>query len=233
MTDRPWTFECGILRKKCHLGAKEVHRLINEACDAQDPPVSHRSIRAVRMAAARMGVSLRRSGERRGLAVGQPVGVKRSEFVKQDGKQESSTLADSQYRGLNVTGLEARYSGDICPCGEWPIADNDQGVCERCWKRHLNDKHLAETKSIQTAQRMLWGERQRKVRLRGELFELLIETIYANGVESIEPRPSLCLFCGKRPPDDGFLSCTPCRESNQHAFRVDAAIAEVTGSASA
>lgn len=159
---REWTSsELAALRANAHLGAVVVAELLG------------RSLSSVKHQARRQRISLRVPGERRGLVLGQPRGVRWADQAKAGVPAERLTMIREQVlAGLVDMGvLEARVrdwtSGrprPICPaCGQRPIERTTTGTCEVCHWTHLARAHRDEADRIE-ARRALDAARQSKSR---------------------------------------------------------------------
>jgi hypothetical protein len=115
---RPWTsLELRFLRESAHLGRRELARLLG------------RSEGAVRHAAARYGISLRREGERRGSIIGAGRG--------HAGALRAAIAADPGR-------LAAALAAPLCPdCGRRPALVRASGLCEPCHVAYLERLYAA------------------------------------------------------------------------------------------
>lgn len=143
VTIRPWTTgDLAVLRENASLGAAEVARLLG------------REERAVRQAAYRHRISLRRRGSRRGLVLGQPRGVSLGAELREDllsGKVDAAVIARR---------MAADHDAELCPCcGRRPVRVEASGMCRVCHLEALAAHHLELLAEIQ-AQRELWTARQ-------------------------------------------------------------------------
>lgn len=136
------------MRDHARLGAVEVARLLG------------RSVSSVRRMASRQRISLRSSGERRGLILGQPRGMSLSEELRQD---VVSGHVDDEILALRMA---LRQDAETCPaCGRRPIEVRTTGFCVVCHKDRLTAAHLDEVEKLD-AQRALWSSRQALCRAR-------------------------------------------------------------------
>lgn len=159
---RPWTSsEIATLREHAHLGATAVATLLG------------RSVRAVRLAASRNRISLRRQGERRGIILGQPRAVSwssqsgagadstRLSAIREDALAGVIDLGDLERRALEEMVSRTR---SLCPsCGARPQERRSTGLCEPCHLRGLARAHRDEM-DRREARRDLWAARQAKHR---------------------------------------------------------------------
>ena len=140
---RLWTTgELRTLRENAQLGAVAVGQLLG------------RSVNCVRLMAWRQRISLRSTGERRGLVLGQPRGVSLSREIREDlvsGRVDPLLVAER---------MRVSSEAEICPaCGVRPIEVRSTGWCTPCHMGRLTEAHLQELESID-AQRALWASRQ-------------------------------------------------------------------------
>lgn len=160
---RLWTLkELDAIRSMANLGAE----VIAESLD--------RSVWSVRKMAYRMRISLRRTGNRTGLVMGQPRGVSWAAGVHESGriaalKQLRELIRHGKVDIENLE-LQARRElrliegAPLCPnCVARPQEVEKTGLCTDCHFRSLADAHRSNIER-QGAQRELWRERQRKVR---------------------------------------------------------------------
>lgn len=131
-----------------------------------------RTVRSVKAAANRNRISLRRSGERRGLLLGQ----RRDESLadlRQVGLNDPQAIRDAVVDGrLDLADVErqiqALTAGDvppICPaCGVRNV-DRAVGWCSPCYARQLAAAHRDQVDRLE-AQRDLDAARQAKARSR-------------------------------------------------------------------
>lgn len=136
------------MREHAKLGAVAVAQLLG------------RSVTAVRRMASRQRISLRSSGERRGLVLGQPRGMRIGEQLRGDvvsGRVDAELLAQR---------MALRQDAETCPaCGRRPIEVRATGFCTVCHKDRLTAAHLDEVEKLD-AQRALWSSRQALCRAR-------------------------------------------------------------------
>jgi len=146
---RMWTTaDLVVMREHAHLGAAAVALLLG------------RSVTSVRFEAHRFRISLRRTGERRGLVLGQPRGQAILPVIRGDvvsGKVSAEAIAER---------MTLLRDAALCPvCARRPIEVPSSGYCVCCHKRLLSEAHLAELEKID-AQRSLWSSRQALCRAR-------------------------------------------------------------------
>lgn len=136
------------MREHAKLGAVAVAQLLG------------RSVTSVRRMASRQRISLRSSGERRGLVLGQPRGTRITEQLRADvvsGRVDDELLARR---------MALRQDAETCPCcGRRPIEVRTTGFCTVCHKDRLTAAHLDEVEKLD-AQRALWSSRQALCRAR-------------------------------------------------------------------
>jgi hypothetical protein len=136
------------MREHARLGAVEVARRLG------------RSVSSVRSMAKRQRISLRSSGERRGLILGQPRGTSVSEQLRSD---VVSGRVDAELLARRMALVQA---AETCPCcGRRPIEVHTTGFCLVCHKDRLSSAHLDEVEKLD-AQRALWSSRQALCRAR-------------------------------------------------------------------
>jgi hypothetical protein len=146
---RSWTVaEVQYLREHGELGAKALALVLG------------RTERSVVSAAARLRISLRPAGERRGHVLGQP---------RTEAWAGTQLRADVLAGEVDMAALEARAreialgldSGKpVCPaCGARPQQRPSTGLCEPCHLRALAAAHR-ENDATKQAQRELWRARQ-------------------------------------------------------------------------
>jgi len=153
VTARPWSLlEVDALRRYAPLGPVEVGRMLN------------RSPEAVKQAAKKHRVSLRRPGSRMGLVLGQPRGVSASSDPRLAAYRDD-VLAGT----VDATSLErqvqqaAHGTDDLCPlCAQRP-RERLHGICRVCHLRELERAHRAALDAQQAA-RDLAAARQAKHR---------------------------------------------------------------------
>ena len=151
--ERPWTTaEIGILRRDCALGAAALARILD------------RSEGAIRSAAKRHRISLRRKGERRGLLLGQPRGQRwdpRLDSIREEALAGTIDIAALEERARGLARKAPR-----CPvCGVRPQERASTGFCEVCHTRALADSYRTET-ALREARREHWRVRQEASRER-------------------------------------------------------------------
>jgi len=136
------------LREHASLGADELARRMG------------RSPAAVKRAASRFGVSLRRSGSRRGSVMGQPRGVSLRGELRADlvsGRVDQEVLARR---------LRLDAEAELCPsCAARPIRVAATGLCRVCHLRVLAELHREALEELE-ARRDLWTARQQLKRAR-------------------------------------------------------------------
>jgi hypothetical protein len=119
-----------------------------------------RSERSVRVQASRIGVSLRRSGERRGNVLGERVA---GQLPPEHRKAVLYGTSDAE-RAL--TRARAGSNDPLCPaCTYRPIQNRQTGLCDVCHIRRLTAAHREEAQLIE-ARRELVTARQQKHRAR-------------------------------------------------------------------
>lgn len=161
LNPQPWsTAELRYLREHGRDGAKEVAKALG------------RSVAAVTRQAQKQRVSLRRRGNRQGLLMGQPRGVSWLS-VRQVGMtpETMAEIREAVVRGsIDLTALEGQLQAlakgeelPLCPTCSARPQNHPSGVCRVCHMRALAQTHR-DGKEIETAQRALWTERQRKKR---------------------------------------------------------------------
>jgi hypothetical protein len=158
---RPWsTAELRYLREHGSDGARAVAEALG------------RTVAAVTRQAQKQRVSLRRRGSRQGLLMGQPRGVSWL-AVRQVGvtPETMAEIREAVARGtIDLTALEGQLQAlakgeelPLCPTCSARPQNHPSGVCRVCHMRALAQTHR-DGKEIETAQRALWTERQRKKR---------------------------------------------------------------------
>lgn len=139
-----WTTrDLAVLREHAALGAEECAAIMGL------------SVPAVKKAAARYRISLRRPGSRRGLIMGQPRGISLRQDVR------ASLVAD---RRDELVAERMRIDGEaaLCPCcGVRPVRVRSTGFCTACHMHRLADHH-DEAAADAEAIRRLAAARQRK-----------------------------------------------------------------------
>lgn len=159
--DGPWTSsELSQLRRDAHLGADALAALLE------------RSPRAIRSAAQRHRISLRRKGERRGLLLGQPRGIAWEELRTLGASLQllrairAEALAGALDLGeldRTVRRLARAINAELCPlCSQRP-QETGTGLCRPCHLRQLAEAHRAVS-AERLAERELWQARQDKHR---------------------------------------------------------------------
>jgi hypothetical protein len=148
----PWTsIDVAELRRLAPLGVREVALILA------------RSEGSVRQQAARLRISLRRQGERRGLVLGQPRGVAFDDPAMK-ALREQVLAGQADVERIVRRALAWARGADLCPsCAINPIEVESTGFCTACHKRELARAHAREDDELQ-AQRELDRERQRKHR---------------------------------------------------------------------
>lgn len=121
-----------------------------------------RTVASVEAEARRQRVSLRRDGERRGIRMGQPRGVKLADL--------GNVIAEDVRAGrfdLLVAEREivTERTAPLCSCGFHPVQVASTGLCRICHLKRLIEKHR-EQATVDKAQRELWKARQDKRRAR-------------------------------------------------------------------
>lgn len=156
----PWTSkEVARLRELAHLGAAGAAAELG------------RSVHAVKAMAKRKRISLRRPGERSGLALGQPAGQSwaRRTDPALAALREAILAGDADVDDLEDIArrpLRLAQGAPLCPgCLARPQEVRRTGLCRPCHLRHLAQAHR-EHQEDRAAQRELWRERQRKHRAR-------------------------------------------------------------------
>lgn len=119
--------------------------------------VLERSEQAVRDQASRQRVSVRRSGERRGLILGERRAARFEHEVRTAVLIGVVDPADAERR--------ARRSGDLCPSCSSRYASTRSGFCEPCHLRRLAEAHREEL-AIIAGRRELDAARALKYRAR-------------------------------------------------------------------
>jgi hypothetical protein len=154
----PWTTdELRLLREHAHEGAHAVAIMLG------------RSVGSVKQAAQRRRISLRRTGERRGILLGQ-----RGRWGDQPGLDPARAAAirvDILAGQVDMGELERRARDmahgtrrPVCPsCGQREQERPSTGLCEVCHNRALAQAHRDDVERRES-RRQLWQERQRKSR---------------------------------------------------------------------
>ena len=141
------------LRRLAHLGARECAQILG------------RSVWSVKQAAARNRISLRATGERRGLLLGQPRGYRLPR------EQREALLSGRNYDRLLAAYTDLMLGkGELCPaCGKRPISTRD-GFCAVCHARRLAD--VAAERAAEAEERLrVWREVKRRSRALHEVSE--------------------------------------------------------------
>jgi hypothetical protein len=144
-----WTTgDIAILRTNGHLGAAALASLLG------------RSEGAVRQAARRHRISLRRRGETRGTLLGQPRGIRLRDLLPE------AVAADRELAALVLERQRVDETADLCPrCATRPASVKQTGLCPPCHKRRLAEVHR-DLIADQEASRDLWQSRQALKRTR-------------------------------------------------------------------
>lgn len=148
---KPWsTREIEELRRLAHLGAAGAAAAL------------HRSVHAVRTAAKRHRISLRQPGERRGLVLGQPRGVRATGELRR--LREQILAGELDPAEVEARGAAVLLGAELCPaCAARPPEVSSTGLCRPCHLRAL--AHGAAHVRAEVAARRAWdAERQRKHR---------------------------------------------------------------------
>ena len=148
---KPWTTgDLRLLRQYGHLGAVAAAELLG------------RSPRAVKCAAYRYRISLRRRGCRRGLVLGQPRGCSLAREIREDivsGRVNAETMARR---------MALAPDAPLCPCcAHRPAEVRSSGFCLQCHNDRLIAAHLQALEDIDS-QRALWTSRTTLCRARKE-----------------------------------------------------------------
>lgn len=161
MSARPWTLqEIQTLRQHAKEGVHVIALLTG------------RSTRSVQRAAERHRISLRRSGEQRGKALGEPrVGSWRTEGL---GHVRADVLS-GEVSDVNVDAhLQIVAAGrrgvpqQLCPaCSARPVQRPRTGLCTPCHLRALAEAHR-HAKAEKEARREWWKEKQQIKRRRDD-----------------------------------------------------------------
>lgn len=155
---KPWTSsEIAHLRKFAHLGVFEVAKYLG------------RSPESVKQMARRRRISLRKSGERRGLLLGQPRGKswldlreqgitpERLKAIKADALAGDIDLADLEQQVVEIAKGKER---PLCPqCTTRYVQRASSGLCAVCHLRILSRLHQ-DAVDTRNAERQLWAARQ-------------------------------------------------------------------------
>lgn len=149
----PWTLaEVAKLRENAHLGARQVAVLLG------------RSECSVRSQAARLRVSIRRQGERRGLILGQPRGDSwTGHDIDELRSAVTSGLLDPNVVEAALARIVAGEVPALCPRCVQREADHRSGVCKVCHLNALTHAHR-DAIAVKEAQQRLWAARQDKSR---------------------------------------------------------------------
>lgn len=165
-----WTSnEISLLKQNAHLGAETVALLLD------------RSVASVKAAANRYRISLRPPGNKRGIVLGQPRGVRWMEQIKHgiSADRLASIRQEALAGELDLTALEERIrtrgdrSRPTCPsCATRPQEHTATGLCGVCHMRALAQAHR-ENHIVDDAKRELWRAKQeasraRRAKLRAE-----------------------------------------------------------------
>lgn len=146
----PWTLaEIKLLRENAHLGRYAVAELLN------------RSPASVRDAARRHRISLRRTGIRSGLVMGQPRNVSLSDLPALE-----ALAADPDVDVDDVIAraeARARREQELCPRCTRRRINHDAGICRTCWLQLVAEEHRAARSEVE-AQREVWRARQERKR---------------------------------------------------------------------
>ena len=147
------TIDIRYLREHASLGASELATRMGRS------PV------AVKRAASRFRISLRRPGSRRGSVLGQPRGVSLRRDLRTDltgGRVDPEVLASRMKRDADA---------ELCPlCVARPIRVAATGLCRVCHLRALAEAHREAIEELE-AQRELWTARQQLKRARERTHE--------------------------------------------------------------
>lgn len=142
------TTDIRYLREHASLGASELASRMG------------RTPAAVKRAASRFRISLRRPGSRRGSVLGQPRGVSLRRELRADlvsGRIDQDLLAKR---------LRLDAEAALCPlCAARPIRVASTGLCRVCHLRELAELHREAIEEFE-AQRELWTARQQLKRAR-------------------------------------------------------------------
>lgn len=158
---RPWTSkEIEILRANADRGAATIAALLD------------RSPMSVKHVAHRLGISLRRRGERRGLLLGQSRGTswkastdsipaERLDRIRRDALAGDLDLAEL-YRRIREDVTD--QTRPLCPlCAARPQDKQATGLCAVCHYRELARVHR-DQEALTDAKRELWRARQARSR---------------------------------------------------------------------
>lgn len=144
------TADIRYLREHASLGATELARRMD------------RTPAAVKRAASRHRISLRRQGSRCGSVLGQPRGVSLRRELRRDlvsGRVDPELIA----RRLRLDEGET-----LCPvCVARPVRVASTGLCRVCHLRRLAELHREAIDELE-AQRELWTARQQLKRARNQ-----------------------------------------------------------------
>jgi hypothetical protein len=140
----PWTTaEIKLLRANSSLGASALAAMLG------------RTPASVRRAAVRYRISLRASGERRGLVLGQPRGVSLKRDLRAD------LARDRRLAELVARNLSLPLDADLCPaCARRPITVHSTGLCSVCHLRKLADAHRDAVAEIEARRELLAARQQ-------------------------------------------------------------------------
>lgn len=158
---RPWTSrEIQTLRENAHRGAHTISALLD------------RSPMSVKHVAHRLGISLRRRGERRGLLLGQPRATSWKTSTDAIPPERLARIREEALRGdLDLEELYRRIREDVtdqtrplCPlCAARPQEKAATGLCAVCHYRELARVHR-DQEALTDAKRELWRARQARSR---------------------------------------------------------------------
>lgn len=152
----PWTSgEIAQLRAHANEGARAVAELLG------------RTVESVRTQARDQRISLRRSGERRGVVLGQPRGESWGSRSDTRRIREAMLLGriDPTAVEETIARLVAEDPPPLCPLCAARWADHRSGVCRVCHYQALAAAHR-DAEALAGAQRELWQARQEKSRTR-------------------------------------------------------------------
>ena len=137
------------MRDNAHLGADGVAALLD------------RSTSAVRQQARTHHISLRRTGETRGLLIGQPRGIKLSDLPE--------LLAATGDTDIDLADVIARVQAastttqPICPhCTERPANHQASGWCVTCYLKQLAAAHRAAKSETAAGREYAAAKQERK-----------------------------------------------------------------------
>lgn len=161
---KPWTSsEFAYLKNNAGKGVQEIAQALE------------RTPESVRQMARRHRISLRKTGERRGLLLGQPRGTswrelrqqgitaERLESIKQDVLDGLIDLGELEKQIAEIASGKQR---ELCPqCAARYIARASTGLCAPCHLKILARLHQ-DAVDIRNAERALWAARQENSRNR-------------------------------------------------------------------